>query len=96
MKRHTVCLVSSSLVMLCTVQALYWPLLPKPGTVIEWWQVGVLAKIGFLVGAPALIVIAKSPLSGLPQTLLAWSLSFIWAGIVCLVLRVIVNAITPG
>ncbi|HTN93880.1 MAG TPA: hypothetical protein VMJ33_04800 [Gallionella sp.] len=87
MKRNVICLSTSAFVLLCTLQAFYWPLLPIPGTVIEWWQVDFLANIGFFVGAPVLMVIAKSPFSGLPQTLLGWSLAFVWAAIVFFVLR---------
>ena len=77
------------MVFICTVQALYWPLLLKPGTVIEWWQVGYLAKIGMFAGAPVLIVIAKSQLTGVAQTLLAWCLAFIWAGVIYYALRLV-------
>ncbi|MBK9160153.1 MAG: hypothetical protein IPM27_01035 [Nitrosomonadales bacterium] len=87
MKRNIVCLSSSTIVLLCTLQAFYWPLLSIPGTVIEWWQVGFLAKVGFFVGAPVLVAVAKSPFSGLPQTLLGWSLAFMWAAVVFFVLR---------
>lgn len=86
-------LIISGLVLLCTVQALYWPLLPKPGTVLEWWQVGFLAKLGLVVGAPVLIAIAQSPLSGILQTSLGWGLAFIWAGVVYFVVGAVVSAI---
>jgi len=94
MKRNIICLSSSTFVLLCTLQALYWPLLPKPGTVIEWWQVGSLAKVGFFVGAPVLVAITKSSLSGLPQTLLGWSLAFMWAAVVFFVLRAGASALS--
>jgi hypothetical protein len=42
-------LVSAS-VLLCTLEALYWPLLMKPGIQLHWWQVHWLAKLGFYVG----------------------------------------------
>jgi hypothetical protein len=43
-------LVISAFVLLCTIEALYWPILMKPGTQLGWWQVHWLAQIGFYVG----------------------------------------------
>ena len=94
MKVFAIRLLTSGLVLLCTLQALYWPLLPKPGTVLEWWQVGSLAKVGLFARAPVLLVVANSPLSGLPQTMFGWSLAFIWAGVLYFAVGAIASALT--
>ena len=49
-------LLAAAFVLACTVQALYWPLLPKPGLVLDWWQVEWLAKLGYLLGFPVLLL----------------------------------------
>jgi hypothetical protein len=79
MVNRTLRLVLSVLVLFCTLQAIYWPLIPKPGTVYEWWQVGVLAKIGFLVGAPVLFIVWKLRLSTPAIVASGWFLALIWS-----------------
>jgi hypothetical protein len=32
------------------IQALFWPLINKPGTELEWWQNHLAARIGLYVG----------------------------------------------
>lgn len=87
-------LIASGLVLICTLQAVYWPLLFKPGTVLEWWQVKFLANVGYYIGAPVVIAISVSPLSGTVQNMLAWGLACIWAcityfliGFICSLIR---------
>ena len=46
-------------VFLCTVEAMYWPLLPKPGS-IRWWHVRWLAGVGYYVGSPAMFLAAAA------------------------------------
>jgi hypothetical protein len=46
--------LSAAFVFVCTVQMLHWPLLPKPGTPIDWWQVRWMARVGEIVGLPVL------------------------------------------
>ena len=41
-------------VLLCTIQALYWPIIMKPGTHLYWWQVKWLSDIGIWLGLPVL------------------------------------------
>jgi hypothetical protein len=72
------------LVLMCTVQALYWPLLMKPGTELQAWQVHSLAQIGYLVGAPvmALSIWLNGGLLVLAAVL--WSAYIYWlAGMAC-------------
>jgi hypothetical protein len=72
----------AAFVFLCTVQALYWPIIMKPGTPIGWWQLEPLATLGLYLGAPVLLAIGKLRLPDAAQTILAWSLSFAWAALV--------------
>lgn len=53
-KRFAVRLLITTFVLLCTIQALYWPLLMKPGTELGWWQIGWMAKVGYVLGAPVM------------------------------------------
>ena len=41
-------------VLLCTIQALYWLIIMKPGTQLYWWQVKWLSDIGIWLGLPVL------------------------------------------
>jgi len=78
-------LAISAFVLLCTIEALYWPLLMKPGTVLAWWQVGWLATIDFVVGLPVLVAIAGAGLLSVPNFLLPalpLGLSLLWSTVV--------------
>ena len=46
------CAAVACFVCVCSIEALYWPLVMKPGTEVGWWQVGWLAKAGYFVGFP--------------------------------------------
>jgi len=46
----------SVFVLLCTIQMIYWPLLMKPGTQLDWWQVRWLAQTGYVLGFGPLIL----------------------------------------
>jgi hypothetical protein len=65
--------------LLVMVEALFWPIIRKPGTALEWWQNLYLAKIGQYVGFPAWIVLLKSPFEGTLQLVFAWVLVIAWA-----------------
>src|SRR5947209_1397678 len=58
-------------VLLCTLEALYWPLLMKPGTQLHWWQVHWLAKLGYYLGfIPCIIaVFSGSPILALTSAI---------------------------
>lgn len=74
----------SGFVLLCTVQALYWPLLMKPGTELDWWQVHWLAQTGYVLGLPVMVLAVL--LGGKVQLLIAvlWSACVYWLlGIGC-------------
>lgn len=64
--------------LLVMVQALFWPLIMKPGTPLEWWQNFYLAKIGQYVGFPVWIVLFESPFKGTAQLVFAWILVVAW------------------
>jgi hypothetical protein len=53
-KHFAVRFLIAAFVLLCTIQALYWPLLMKPGTELAWWQIGWMAKAGYVLGAPVM------------------------------------------
>ena len=65
-------------VFLCTVQALYWPLIQKPGTEYGWWQINWAAQVGWVLGAPALALAMVSPLAGAAQNVLVVLLALMW------------------
>jgi hypothetical protein len=65
--------------LLVMVEALYWPIIRKAGTPLEWWQNLYLAKIGGFVGFPAWVVLLKSPFEGTLQLIFAWVLMIAWA-----------------
>jgi hypothetical protein len=65
--------------LLVMVEALFWPIIRKPGTPLEWWQNVYLAKIGQYVGFPVWVVLLKSPFEGMLQKLIAWILVVAWA-----------------
>lgn len=77
-KRFAIPLLITTFVFLCTVQALYWPLLMKPGTELGWWQIGWMAKVGYILGAPVMVLAFW--VSGLVLVLAAalWSLLVYW------------------
>lgn len=93
MARTALFTIIASFVFLCSVQALYWPLIPKPGTEIHWWQIEALAKLGYVIGAPVVLLVANSPLTGTSQVLLGWGLSITWAVAVYYVLCALAKVI---
>jgi hypothetical protein len=68
----------TALSLLVMIEALFWPIIMKPGTPLEWWQNFYLAKIGQYVGFPAWIVLFKSPFEGTLQLIIAWVLIILW------------------
>lgn len=76
-------IVVASFFFLCTVEAFFWPIVMKPGTHLEWWQIHFSAKIGYVIGFPALT--AHFYLNVLGMNLLgpdAIIISFFWAVII--------------
>ena len=83
----TLRIVGAAFVFACTVQMIHWPLLMKPGTPIEWWQVSWMARVGEIVGLPVLV--ASLPVSRLDLPApgasvvlhllaVAWSIFLFW------------------
>ena len=79
--RTIVQLAVGAVVYFLTVQAMYWPVIMKPGTEVQFWQMRWAAGIGYWVGAPAVAAISVSPLSGMLQDILAHIFALIWAGV---------------
>ena len=44
------------LLVLCIVQALYFPFLTSEDLVTPWWQSGAMAGVGVVIGFPVLLV----------------------------------------
>ena len=63
-------------------QALFWPLIMKPGTPLEWWQNYYAAQIGQYVGLPVWFVLLEYPFEGKAQLVVAWTLVVAWAGFI--------------
>lgn len=91
MNARLISLSAAVIVFITSVQALYWPLFPKPGTPVSWWQVELLAHLGNFLGAPVMVVVLLSPLSGLAQESFAWLCVLIWCAVVYLVVGAIVR-----
>ena len=71
-------LLITAVVFVCTIQALYWPLLMKPGTELGWWQIGWMAQAGYVLGAPVMMLALW--VSGMILVVAAalWSLLVYW------------------
>lgn len=79
----------SAFILMCTLEALYWPLIMKPGTILPWWKVEWLAMVGLIVGFPVVaIVLAVGLIWSTPPDFLfptlsivisiAWSATVYW------------------
>ena len=86
-----IALSAAAIVFIASVQALYWPLIPKPGTPISWWQVEWLANLGMYLGAPVMVLVFLSPLSDLAHQMLAWISALLWSAVVYLLVGFIVK-----
>jgi hypothetical protein len=91
---RTIKILAFVVVLFCTVQALYWPLLPKPGTVYSWWQLNWAAEAGFVLGAPALALALLSPLSGVWQDVFLVLMALLWALLVSFLVRIVAGWIS--
>jgi hypothetical protein len=83
-------------VLAFTVEALYWPILLKPGTVLGWWQVKWAADIGYFIGPPAVIAAATSPFRGATGRLYVWICALAWALIVFACARFVLGRISEA
>ena len=87
MKRGLIIAIAT-VIAFFTLQAIYWPLILKPGTPLHFWQMHWAAEIGYRVGAPAVGVILLSTLTGLPQHMLAIGLTIAWSAALAWVAKV--------
>ena len=68
-------------VFICTVEALHWPLVMKPGTELAWWQFRWLAMTGDYVGFPVVVAtfaIGRIGLSSVIFQMVMYSLAALW------------------
>ena len=74
-------IVVCGLIFICGIEALYWPLLPKPGTIYAWWQIGALAKAGwYLAFAPLGLTVWLGKFTSSQVTeAVGWVLNVAWA-----------------
>jgi Sec-independent protein secretion pathway component TatC len=84
-------LIFAASVAFVTLQAVYWPLIMKPGTELQFWQMQWAAEIGYRVGAAVVTAVMMSPLTGLMQDVLAIALSILWAIAVVWVINVLIR-----
>lgn len=80
--------------MICIVQAFYYPFLSSPEITAEWWQVGSLAGIGYLFGLPVFLLAEYLFESSLFREIFAWIASLIWVGMFYLFFGVILRLLT--
>lgn len=72
-------LAAAAVVSFLTLQAIYWPLIMKPGTELEFWQMRWAAELGYWVGLPVVAATLVSPFAGALQQLLVLILTGVWA-----------------
>ena len=73
----------ATFVFVCTVEALYWPLIMKPGIQLSWWQNHWLANTGFWVGLPSCaLVMLWNPFSGVFSDMFGCLSAAAWAFII--------------
>ncbi|PYU51753.1 MAG: hypothetical protein DMG48_08130 [Acidobacteria bacterium] len=76
-----------------TIQALYWPLINKPGTELYWWQNYQAARIGLYVGFPIWKILFHSPLSGTANIVFAWILIVGWTSFIYFLSGAVINVL---
>jgi hypothetical protein len=82
MGKTAIRLAIAALVVYCTIEALYWPIIMKPGTELHWWQNKLSAEVGCYIGLPVMVVVAKSPFSGLSHIVVIWFSVAVWGVII--------------
>jgi cation transport ATPase len=82
MKKTAIRLVITAIVVYCTIEALYWPIIMKPGTELYWWQNKLASQVGYYVGIPILVTAAKSPFTGLDHVAAIWFSVAVWGAII--------------
>jgi hypothetical protein len=74
------------------IQALFWPLINKPGTELAWWQNHHAARIGFYVGFPVSEILFHSPFSGTTANhVFAWVVVVAWTGFIYFLFGVVID-----
>ncbi len=93
MKKHVVQAAVALFSIVVMAEAIYWPIVNKPGTPLGWWQEAHLAEIGRYVGLPRYLLLLYSPFHGTLRHLFAWILVLIWAGLMAWAAGIIVDLI---
>jgi hypothetical protein len=82
----------AALTLYVMIQALFWPLINKPGTKLYWWQNYQAARIGGFVGFPVWEILFHSPLSGRTANIIfAWVLIVLWTSFIYFLSGVVIN-----
>jgi len=77
-------------VLLCTIEALYWPLVVVFGPELAWWQLSPLANFGVVLGFPVVLV---ALLVDVGEAIL-WGLSIAWSVVIFFSVKAIRRHIT--
>src|SRR5262245_17910966 len=90
-------LIAATFIFACTIQPFFWPLLPKPGIQLEWWQVKWMAELGYYVGCGPVLVALYFDFLGFPSegvVALYWIAAGLWCWLFFLMLGVGYNFLT--
>ncbi len=79
MSKRIIQFAIAALSLLVMTEALFWPVIMKHGTTLDWWQNYYLAQIGKYLGFPVWMVLFKSPFEGNFNLAFAWLLVISWA-----------------
>lgn len=73
-------------IFICIIQAMYYPIIIKPGATVEWWQVQFLAGLGYYLGAPIFMLSEYLEVQSNNMELFAWVTLIIWVSFIYAVL----------
>ena len=73
---------------ICIFQAAYYPFLMSPDIEILWWQIGILAGIGYIFALPIFLLVEFLPSQ---YQFAFWPLALVWLGLLYWVLGNIVS-----
>jgi hypothetical protein len=85
----------AAFVFIATLTSFYWPIIPTPGTVHHWWQIGWLARSGlYYIGFVPLVCAYALGMWGVLETDVeiavgAWILALGWSSLVYWALGVV-------
>jgi hypothetical protein len=89
LKFQFVRILIATIFLICTIEAFFWPIIMKPGTQLEFWQIHFLAQLGYVIGFPALVTHYYLNVLGMNVSDSgAILISFIWAVIIYVLLTI--------